>query len=438
MEHASGTDAYLNEVLAHVRWKKSHNVIRRELSDHIEDARLGFLAQGTKDSEAQEKAVLEMGDAADIGARFDKAYRPAKNYGVWIPFALLMLAGFFLRSYMAWSAEVFTFLVPVVFFGACFLRLEWFVKYAWPLYGTYLIALATSFFFPIVRSGSPASFYLPMLFPVLYALLIYRARGRGLMSIFLLGAAFVVQMIPYFYISSVIMAALVLICLFELFYAVLSGWFSCKKWHAALLILVPTLICTAWMLSRYANTISIRLPLLAEQGLNRETNYLSALISGILPKTSWFGAQDTATFTAFEQSELFGNSNIFMNDFFLVWLSARLGRIVFIVMGGLFAAFFAFALHACLKQRSMLYRLASLGITLHLITQFAGYFLANLGLDVFFTYPLPFISSGNAAMFFNAALMGLLFSMFHNGPLMDDGMEKKYPRWRVKIVKEMV
>ena len=429
-------DAYLNEVLVHVRWKRAHGIIRRELADHISDAQRSFLEKGIAEDEAERLAVLEMGDAAEIGARFDAAYRPPKNYGVWIPFAAVVLMGFFLRSYAAGCVElsVFTLLAPAAFFGMCFLRFDRLVKLAWPIYGVYLLAAVLVHFMPALRFAV----YMPILFPVLYALLIYRTRGRGLSGILLLGAAFAAQMLALLNAIPFNLAVLALVCLFELFYAVLSGWFSCKKRLAMLVILIPTAIFCLFAVGTFFYSFERRFITIFPNLNPYLDNYCDGLVSEILGKALWLGATtDTYTFSERVRTSLFERSDgFFANDYLLVWLSARLGRIVLVVVGGLFAAFFAFLFRACAKQQSTLYRLTSLGITLHLFTQFMGYFLANLGLSAFFTYPLPFVSDGNAAMLCNAALMGLLFSMLRSGALMDDEPAKKYPRWRLKLVKE--
>ncbi|HWS30069.1 MAG TPA: permease prefix domain 1-containing protein [Clostridia bacterium] len=308
MEHSCGSDAYLNEVLAHVRWKKAHGSIRKELGDHIEDARLGFLAQGMKDGEAQEKAVLEMGDAEDVGARFDKAYRPAKNYGVWVPFALLMLAGFFLRSYTVGDVELsaFTFFLPAVFIGMCFFRFEWLIKFAWPLFGAYLLTAVTALFIPDLRGMVRFVFYLPILFPALYALLIYRMRGRRLAGILLLGAVFMAQMLCLLDSIPFKAAVLALVCLTGLFYAVFSGWFSCKKYAAVLMILVPTVLFIFLMIAHYYYGFHTRFDaLFPALDLGYGSHYFDELASEILGKIPWFGATGAPVFSENAQIALF-------------------------------------------------------------------------------------------------------------------------------------
>lgn len=253
VEPKGGADIYLNEVLAHVRWKRAHGAIHRELSDHIEDARLGFLAQGMSNDEAQSKAVTEMGAAAEAGARFDAAYRPAKNYGVWVPFALLFLFGALFR-YIAGGSEAVSLgllLFHAVFALLCFFPLGRLSRYGLPLYGLFLAVFAG---WPLIRYFAhelPSSYlpYFALLFPVVFAFLIYRARGRRVGGLFLLIALFCVQgalycfvLAHYYYIRFIFLC---FVCLVELLYAVLYGWFSCKKYVGALAVLIPKLLFVA-------------------------------------------------------------------------------------------------------------------------------------------------------------------------------------------------
>lgn len=83
----------------------------------------------------------------------------------------------------------------------------------------------------------------------------------------------------------------------------------------------------------------------------------------------------------------------------------------------------------------MLYRLASLGITVHFMIDCAFNVLANLGLNGAVTF-LPFVTGIGVSLLCNAALAGLLFSMLYNGAFAGDEASKKFPRWRLKLVKE--
>ncbi|MCE5235431.1 MAG: permease prefix domain 1-containing protein [Clostridiaceae bacterium] len=439
MERADAADAYLNEVLAHVRWKKAHGAIRQELCDHIEDARLGFLARGMDDGEAQKKAVAEMGNAADVGARFDKAYRPAKNYGVWIPFAALYLLGTLLCA-IAVGSEAFsfsTFFFPFVFAAACFFPLGRLARHGLPLYGLFL-AVFTGWALIAYFSHEPSPYhlkYLALFFPLVYALLIYRMRGRGPRAILLLGVFFAIQValssFIFFYERAWILS-LFLACLAELLCAALSGWFSRNRYWGALLILVPTLL----FIVAYLNAA----PLLADPNFfeNFSASYMydTGYLRELLASVRWFGAADTAALSEGGRAFLFGNLSIdAMRLCFFAWLAGRFGLLASLSAAALFLSFFAFALKACFRQKSVLYRTASLGIILHFLFGFSVQALASFGLIPALGL-LPFLSVNGISLLFDAALAGLLFSMLYNGSLADDEAVKRLPRWRLKFVKE--
>ena len=119
LERSERVASYLHDVCAQVRWKQAHPVIARELADHIEDERQGFIAQGLPEEAAENQAIKAMGDALEVGRRFDEAYRPQKNWSVWIPFAVLMVFGFFARTYIDQSILFdYTPALLVVFLGA--------------------------------------------------------------------------------------------------------------------------------------------------------------------------------------------------------------------------------------------------------------------------------------------------------------------------------
>jgi len=434
VEVSSSSDAYLNEVLIHVRWKKSHGVIRKELSDHIEDAWLGFLAQGMNGDEAQEKAVLEMGDAADVGTRLDKAYRPPKNYGVWVPFAVLFLLGMLIR-YIAIGSNAFslgTLLFPVTFVVLCFFPFGRFIRFGYHVYGLYLIGFL--FLTLPIEGTTRFLYYMPLVFPVVYALLIYRMRGRGLLGILLLIVFFSIQgvfhllALPYQHTSLIMLCV---ICLAQLLYALFSGWFSCKKWQGALMIFAPILLFIGGYLL-YDPYLFYRIKsLYAGNGM-----YYSTVVSDVLANAPWFGTADPAALGKDAADFLSNSVQSSFSQYFLAWLVGNFGRFAFVAVVLVFLVFFAFSLRVCLLQRSMLYRFTSLGILLYFLIESICHVLACLAIFRPLSF-LPFVSGNAAAMLCNAALAGLLFSLLYNGSLMDDDVEKKYPGWRVRLVKEI-
>jgi hypothetical protein len=165
--------------------------------------------------------------------------------------------------------------------------------------------------------------------------------------------------------------------------------------------------------------------------------YYSPFIKEINSNMPWFGATDISALSQGSRTLMFDAQQLdyLSGPYFLTWLSSRLGRFSFAAVAALFAVFLAFTLYASLRQRSLLYRLASLGITVYLLIDCAFNVIANLGVIDAITF-LPFISGNGVSLVCNAVLSGLLFSMLYNGVLADDSSTKKYPRWRLKLVKE--
>ena len=67
---------FISRVLKEVRFRPDHKSIRQELTAHIEDRAEWLCGQGMSQEEAEAKAVLAMGEPADIGKALNSAHRP--------------------------------------------------------------------------------------------------------------------------------------------------------------------------------------------------------------------------------------------------------------------------------------------------------------------------------------------------------------------------
>ncbi|QUH25910.1 permease prefix domain 1-containing protein [Serpentinicella alkaliphila] len=78
---------YLEEVCAQVKYKKAHSQITNELSSHIYELVDNYVDRGMTEEETTIKAVLQMGNATDIGKELHKTHRPK------IEWSILVLVG---------------------------------------------------------------------------------------------------------------------------------------------------------------------------------------------------------------------------------------------------------------------------------------------------------------------------------------------------------
>mgnify|MGYP005805985821 FL=1 len=70
------TDSFIETVLSHVRFGYDHLSIRQELEEHITDMIDDIKSDDISEAEAEHIAILNMGDADEIGAALDKEHSP--------------------------------------------------------------------------------------------------------------------------------------------------------------------------------------------------------------------------------------------------------------------------------------------------------------------------------------------------------------------------
>lgn len=67
---------YIETVTEQIRCKRALPLVTKELEDHIEDQKSAYMADGMDSFEAEEAAVLEMGDPVEVGIDMDRIHRP--------------------------------------------------------------------------------------------------------------------------------------------------------------------------------------------------------------------------------------------------------------------------------------------------------------------------------------------------------------------------
>lgn len=83
---------FLNTVCEQIKYKPIRNSIAEELENHIEESKENYIQDGLKEKEAEEKAIIQMGDAKEIGKRLNKIHKPKLDWKLLI--ILIVLLGF--------------------------------------------------------------------------------------------------------------------------------------------------------------------------------------------------------------------------------------------------------------------------------------------------------------------------------------------------------
>lgn len=87
--------SFLNTVCEQIKYKPVRTGISEELEQHINDLKEEYIAKGLEYNEAEQKAVLQMGNAEDIGKKLNKIHKPCLDWKLIILICILISFGLF-------------------------------------------------------------------------------------------------------------------------------------------------------------------------------------------------------------------------------------------------------------------------------------------------------------------------------------------------------
>lgn len=435
-------DEYLKNVSDQIRIKRIRQPLMLELEDHLLLQKDAYLDEGLSETEAEKRAIADMGDALLVGGELDRAYRPH------IQWKGIILATFFIAlgmifqilfgnegiingKYLAFSilsagmllmvsTVDYTVWIKLTFPVLGFWLILWLKRFSDMAFGLYILTMA---------SNIPALYYLDTLAnrflstlipecicvaaPLLTAFLACRLRGRKW------GAFAVCASIPVLtamlagaywhtgYNSSAMM--LTALCGFVvLFFAVERGFFQINR-RAGFLILAVLCI----------------LPLIIF--VRSLTGYLSYELPEYLAET----------YEVIAASRLFGHGAEVENLSSWVWeyptpVETLLSRIIhqfgwipFLTLTAAFAGLLGWLLVRFLRMKNRMGALLGFSAALTLTVQFIIYYLYS-----FTTYRdllgLPLISYGNAMLVVDSILIGTILSVLRGENLPEAGQLSSY------------
>lgn len=87
------TNEFLNNVCEKIRYKPIRNEIANELKNHIEEQKENYIQEGMKETEAEEKAVEQMGNAKELGKDLNKIHKPKLDWKLLLLILILISYG---------------------------------------------------------------------------------------------------------------------------------------------------------------------------------------------------------------------------------------------------------------------------------------------------------------------------------------------------------
>jgi cell division protein FtsW (lipid II flippase) len=82
---------FLNEVMNQIRSKEAKNYVANELNYHVKEAKKVWMEKGLPESEAEDKAVEQMGSPTKLGIQMNKLHRPKVDW--WLILLLVVSMG---------------------------------------------------------------------------------------------------------------------------------------------------------------------------------------------------------------------------------------------------------------------------------------------------------------------------------------------------------
>lgn len=411
---------WVSSATAQMRWKRARPVAAKELADHLSDQYEAFLDEGMDEEAAAQATAREMGDAVETGTQLDRAWRPRPDW-VMLGIVLVVAAvGLVLQYNMRPNNDLewYMFFGKYVVGAVCLLA-AYFVDYTilgrrcWLLYGAWVVV-------GLLLTQGPVSMgklYHPgcwvWFFPVLFAGILFRQRGKGMQGIGIcllsLPAMWVLAMAAP---SMAALAVQTVVCCGMLTAAVWRGAFGRRSMGKLALAASPVLAMLFYFLFQLYAYEHIRERLAAALHPQSEAmgnGWLGAIIQYVM-----FGIR-------FPNCEKGGFESLVRyegtTDLLFASAKYRWGWAAVLLILAAAVLLLVWGFRIARKQTGLLARSVCMGVMVTFALQTLMYVLQNCGIILIAAYGLPLLSYGSLYLCQTMLLLGLLLSAQRSGQL---------------------
>jgi len=406
--------------------------------------------RGASSASAEEQTLRQLGEPEPLGQLFDASYRPAATFGVLAPIVLYALLGivFRLTVYrLSSNAVAWAFVIAVVlgFAGVVLLfrlNLYHLVRFGWLAYALFwaiVIVLPAIYSILIGQQTAEGTLYLTtrclwMVFPLFYALLLYRLRGLGTLGILAAAALVGVPLLAStalfwsgFYLEVIAGFA----CLWLLIRAITAGFFVCRRWLTiALLLFFVVLLIGLFLISepyRVARLLAVLNPASDPMG----DGWLVLLIRELISHSAILGAGSALSTAEQAVAARFGESTN-SQSLLLAMMAYRYGLAVAALPVIGLGVWIGYGITRIRKLGSTLGKLLASAVLLVFAAQVVFSLAVFLGYPLWYSAVFPFLTDDTLAFLMNLLLAGLLTSLLRTDGLYRDTQYRK-KRLRLKL-----
>ncbi|EAE1292592.1 TPA: FtsW/RodA/SpoVE family cell cycle protein [Listeria monocytogenes] len=405
-------EEYLGKVIAKVKSKQAHSMIKKELSNHLEELSHSFQKRGLSLEDADKKAMQEMGDPSTVGKNMNQLHKPRMD---WLLIALfILLAGigflplmsdvvspnsFFIKKQIVWLALAILALIGFLFLDYRKLKNLWMYFYA-----AALILFFISFFVGtrLIGGGIWLSFGGIMI------------NGPAIsLYLFLIAWAGIFTKVTDFKGWKKLVGLLILFWLPVIFYIMLSQFvFSIIYFLCVLVMSIFYYRRNRFAIKVALGNLLVGIIFISTMILKFSSSYLSdnlISVKAILSQAGWFGNGLHNNLTIPEAH----------TDFVFPFLVYSFGWVFGIFLCLLLLVFILRISLNAFKTKDLFGRLLTIGGAVLFTVPAFWNILMGLGIVPIMVVPLPFISYGGSMLLVYVALLGLILNVYRRKDIVE-------------------
>ncbi|MBF2535739.1 FtsW/RodA/SpoVE family cell cycle protein [Listeria marthii] len=405
-------DTYLSKVISKVKSKQAHSMIKKELSNHLEELSHAFQKRGLSIKDVDKKAMQEMGDPSTVGRNMNQLHKPRMD---WLLIALfVLLAGIsflpliggvsipsssFMKKQIVWLVIAILALIGFLFFDYRKLKDLWIYFYA-----AALILFFTPFLvgFSLTGGGRWMSLWGIAIDSPAISLFLFFVAWAGIFSkvnVFkgwkkqvMLLILFWAPVISYIMINRFVFGIMYFLCVLVMYiFYYRHNRFAIK---VALGNLLVGIIFISTMILKFSSSYL-------------SDNLIS--VKAILSQAGWFG-KGLHNNLALPEAH---------TDFVFPFLVYSLGWVFGISLCLILLVFILRISLNAFKTKDLFGRLLTLGGAVLFTVPACWNILMGLGIVPMMVVPLPFISYGGSMLLVYAALLGLILNVYRRKDIVE-------------------
>ena len=443
-----------------LRWKKARPLVEDELLTHPCDQRDALMAGGMDETAATAESLRLTGDPYEIGTELDRVHRPKTPAALFMLAAAIALSGLAFIVLVSFADDIFAPFIArqcvalvsfrdyelsyfavhqsvALLLGTAALLTAYFLDFT--LLGRFALPLALMFHAALILLGllPIGGFWLryiyvsthlllrglPLLFPLMFAVLLYALRGRHGWGVFAAFVCLAVQCMFCLRVPCLLDLGFLFLCDSALLiFCARNGWFGLGKKLETLLTTLPLAADIVWVLVLGANWFARQLAIVLDPHSYIDGHgYQTVVLRELLQNAKFIGQGGVGPYSAQHLARWEGFGMVDLQAHALTLLVHRCGWLALIALVTLLTALLILAFRRCRRQESMLARLVSYSVLLSFTTQAAAYLCCDLTLiPISGGVAFPFFTFGIKTILLNMLQLGFLLSTLRVGSVVRD------------------